>query len=183
MGVARAPIFIGFALLSACAGGGAEAEPARTSTRPPGPSGPSVAFVYATTTGDELSSATTRGRATAILFITTYDLSSQLLARRLDLVLRRHTPRANAAAIVLEPPKHAVMADAFRTSLKLSYPVAMGTDGNGSGGPFGLIDRVPTLVILDRSGGETFRHHGVITEHELEAALAVASKRGSAFAP
>ncbi len=152
-------------------------------SRPDHPRGTSgVQFVYASVDGDELSSATTRGRATAVLFVTTFDLASQLMARRLDGIVRRHTPRANAAAIVLEPPKYIVMARGFQSALQLSYPIAMADEWERRVTPFGHIDRVPTLVVLDRSGVETERFHGVVPEARVEAALASASKRGSPFA-
>ena len=137
---------------------------------------------YASVDGDELSSATTRGRATAVLFVTTFDLASQLMARRLDGIVRRHVPRANAAAIVLEPPKYIVMARGFQSALQLSYPVAMADEWERRVTPFGHIDRVPTLVVLDRSGVETERFHGVVPEAKVEAALTSASKRGSSLA-
>lgn len=176
---ARAQLLFLSAMMCACAGNGNGAPVAPASSS----GGPRVAFVYVTTDGEELSSQTTRGRATALLFLTTYDLASQLMARRLDAVLRRHVPRANGAAIVLEPPKHQVMAQAFRSALNLSYPVAMGEDGSGARGPVGEVERVPLLIVLDRSGVETFRHYGVLPEAEIHDALAAASRRGSPFGP
>jgi hypothetical protein len=144
------------------------------------PRGEAVEFAYGTTDGTELSSANTRGRATAILFVTTYDLASQLMAERLETAIRTHTPRANAGAVVLEAPKYAVMADAFRTTLGLSYPVAMADADTLSGvGPFGHLGRVPSLVVLDRDGREVFRHAGAVEPQVIERALALGSRRGS----
>jgi hypothetical protein len=164
-------------LLSACGGEPSGRPPALSADR-----SAAVSFVYTTTAGEELSSSTTRGRATAVLFVTTFDLASQIMARRLDGVLRSHKPRANGAAIVLEAPKYSVMADAFRSTLQLSYPVAMADEwGSQEPGPFGLVDRVPTLIILDSAGQETFRRFGVVTEPDIDQALAAAQQRG--FAP
>ena len=168
-----------FCVLALVAGCGGE-PPARAPEAQAG--GTPVGFVYTTTTGDELSTDTTRGRATALLFVTTFDLASQLMAKRLDTVLRRHKPRANGAAIVLEAPKYSVMADAFGSALGLSYPIAMADEwGSGQPGAFGLIYRVPTLVVVDAFGVETFRRFGVLSEADVEQALAAAQKRG--FAP
>ncbi|HMR80790.1 MAG TPA: hypothetical protein PKD61_37025 [Polyangiaceae bacterium] len=161
------------AAFAAC---GSESAP-RPKPQSPFASG-GVAFVYTAVDGSELSSATTRGRATAVLFLTTYDLASQLMARRLDGVVRRHVPRTNAAAVVLEPPKYVVMAQSFGSALNLSYPVAMADEWKDRHTPFGRIDRVPTVIILDRSGAETTRFIGVVSEAELESALTAASKRG-----
>jgi hypothetical protein len=109
---------------------------------------------------------------TALLFVTTFDLPSQVMARRLDEVVRRHRPRVNAGAIVLEAPDHAMLADVFRSTLGLGYPVALATTpGVQHDGPFGTIDRVPTLVVLDRYGRETLRRFGNLTEQELEEAF------------
>jgi hypothetical protein len=162
--------------LSACAGG---TEPVHAPENEA--HGDVIDFAYGTTEGGELSSATTRGRATAVLFVTTYDLASQLMAERLEAAVRTHTPRANAGVVVLEAPKYAVMAEAFRTTLGLTYPVAMAdADTLSGGGPFGHVGRVPSLVVLDYEGREVFRHSGAVEPKELERALALGSRRGSA---
>ena len=137
-----------------------------------------VTFLYGTPRGEEFGSATTRGRATAILFVTTYDFPSQIMARRLDAVVRRHRPRANAGAVVLEQPDHAPFAEVFRSTLDLGYPVAMTTtfDVQGSG-PFGIIDKIPTLVVLDREGREVARLFGNVDEEAIEEALSSAESR------
>jgi hypothetical protein len=110
--------------------------------------------------------------------VTTFDLPSQIMARRLDDVLRRHRPRANAGAIVLEAPDTAPLAEVFRSTLGLGYPVALAmTPGVQRDGPFGTIDRVPTLVVLDAQGREVTRKFGNLSEAELEEALSSAEHR------
>lgn len=178
------PYFRYFLLLLALVACACKPTPEPIDTPREDPGSLPVSFAYGTTEGQELSSATTRGRATAILFVTTYDLASQLVAQRLEQVLHAHVPRANAGAVVLEPPKYAELAAAYRASLALSYPVAM-ADGLtlSGGGPFGAITQVPTLVVLDRSGREVWRKAGVPETREIEQALALASRRGSARGP
>jgi len=127
--------------------------------------------LFGTPQGEEFGSATTRGRVTALLFVTTYDLPSQIMAKRLDVVVRQHRPRANAGAVVLEEPDHAPLADVFRTTLELGYPVAMTTELDGQQGAFGVIDAVPTLVVLDARGREIVRRIGNLSEEEIEEAL------------
>jgi hypothetical protein len=163
-------------LLLTCAG---EPAPVRG---PLGQRPDSFSFAFGTTDGGEFSSRKTRGRATLVLFVTTYDLPSQLMARRLDEIVRRFRPRANAAAVVLEPPKYAVLADAFRSTLTLSYPVAIADDETRERrGPFGRVDRVPTLVVLDRDGREVWRRSGIATPKEIENSLTRASGPSSFF--
>jgi hypothetical protein len=97
------------------------------------------------------------------------------MARRLDIVVRRHRPRANAGAVVLEAPDHAPLADVFRTTLELGYPVALAlTPGVQDDGAFGVIDRIPTFIVLDARGRERARRFGNLTEEEIEEALSSA---------
>lgn len=125
-----------------------------------------------------MSSETTRGRATALVFITTYDMVSQLVVKRVGEVLVRFTPRANAAAVVLEPPAYAELLPAYRETLGLPYPVVMADFATQQRqGPFGDIQNVPTVVVLDRSGREVWRHQGPIESRDIEAALERASRR------
>lgn len=127
----------------------------------------------------DVSSESTRGRATALLFITMFDIASQLYARRLGEVVTSFTPRANAAAVVIEPPLYAELLPAYRESMSLPYPIVMADYATQSGtGPFGDIAHVPTLVVLDRDGREAYRHQGPLERDEIESALRSASARG-----
>ncbi len=145
--------------------------PAQASSR-----GAPILFAYGTPSGETLSSESTRGRATAILFVTTFDLPSQLMAKRLDSVVRAHRPRANAGAVALEAPNDAPLVDVFKSSLGLSYPVALAnTTRFEAPSPFGRVDQVPTLVVLDRRGREVARAQGVVTEREIDEALTSAA--------
>ncbi len=158
-------------LLLACAG-----EP-RAAAAPVAPSHAPVHFAYGTPSGEMLTSGATRGRVTVLLFVATFDLSSQLMAKRLDDVIRRHRPRANAGAIALEAPIDAPLVEVFKTSLGLGYPVALtNTTGFERQGPFGTIDQVPTLIVLDARGREVARAQGVVSERDLDAALTNAER-------
>jgi hypothetical protein len=113
---------------------------------------------------------------TALLFVTTFDLPSQVMARRLDDVTRRHRPRTNVGAIVVEPPSAAPLVDVFRTTLGLRYEVALTGSGEERSGPFGRIDRVPTLIVLDREGRQVSRSHGVLDGPEIQELLRAAER-------
>ena len=159
--------FVGAVLLCACA-----SQSAGPATQGGAGRGEPIYFSYGTTEGTEFSSETTRGRATAILFVTTFDLASQAEARHLNDVLRTHRPRINAGVVVLEAPKYATFAEVFRTSLGLNYPVAIADAGTLLGeGPFGSVDRVPTLIVLDSYGREGSRLIGLRKPSEIESAL------------
>jgi hypothetical protein len=133
---------------------------------------PVIRFSYGTTQGGELGHAQTYGRSTVILFAATFDLASQVQAERLNALVHGYRPRVNVGAVMLEPPKYALLADAFRTSLHLDYPIALADEETRRGeGPFGRVDRVPTLVVLDASGREVWRKSGVVPVREIEQVL------------
>jgi hypothetical protein len=120
-----------------------------------------IEFRFPPTGNDVVSSETTRGRATALVFITTYDIASQVVVKRLGEVLVRFTPRANAAAVVLEPPAYVELLPAYRETLGLPYPVVMADFATQQQqGPFGDIHNVPTIVVLYRRGREVWRRQG-----------------------
>ena len=109
----------------------------------------------------------------AVLFVTTYDLASQVLAQRLEDVLGAHVPRANGLLVVLEASQYAQLAAAFRDSLGLTLPVAMADADTIEGkSSFGPVPRIPTLVVLDGEGREVWRHAGVVSHGDIEKSLA-----------
>src|SRR5262249_29481794 len=131
------------------------AKPARAPVRAGAPLGPIVDFRYESA-DDRLPPITAeslRGRATVIVFLATYDMASQAQARFLTMAVRHRRPRMNAAAVFLELPENRPLVAAFRDTLSLPYPVAMGDKEVVSGkGPFGDVHVVPSLVVLDAEG-------------------------------
>lgn len=171
--------YVGLAACASLLGCGASANTAPAAEPAPAAAdfGPAVAFRFKATDGSELTHATVRGRATAIVFITTYDTASQLQARHLEQLLHTQRPRINAVAIVLEADEYSVLADVFRQSLRLTYPVALADAATRAGhGPFGKIDRVPTTIVLDRSGRIRTRVPGVLSPEQLAPLLSDASE-------
>ena len=119
-----------------------------------------------------LDSDSLAARATIIAFLTTYDLASQAEARFVSHLWRTHTPRINAAVIVLEPIENRPLVEAFRDGLKLELPVAIGDAALiGGDGPFGDVHAVPSTIVLDSDNRLVWKHVGLIKEDELEHAL------------
>lgn len=113
-----------------------------------------------------------RGRFAVLLFITTFDSASQLMARQLNQILHTYSPRINAAAIVLEDPDYAPLAQVFRDSLDLDYPVALADAATLRGeSSFGLIRRVPTLVVLGPHAERVWEREGFVPPAVIEQAL------------
>jgi len=136
-----------------------------------------LSFVYRLVDGNGVVSARAlRGQPVLISFLATYDLASQAQARFLSGVFQRHSESMHAAAIVLERSDNQPLVLAFRDTLKLTYPVAMGDEVLiGGGGPFGDVHAVPSTVLLDREGRIVWKHIGLAREEDLEQALAGAS--------
>ena len=129
-------------------------------------------YVFGTTDGEEVSAEGMRGRVTALVFVTTFDLASQLAAKQLNQAVHTHRPRINAAAVVLEAPKYAPLAEVFRSSLQLSYPVAIADLGMlVRNSTLGEIHSVPTLIVFDPQGREVFRQYGAFSNEELDGWL------------
>ncbi len=125
-------------------------------------------FAFGVLDGSVVTSESTRGRVTALLFVTTYDLTSQLAARRLDAVFRSHQPRFNAACVAMEAAENSVLVQTFRDTLELGYPVAIADREELRGSAaFAAIDRVPVLILLDRRGRERQRVFGAFGEKQL----------------
>src|SRR5690606_39969338 len=130
--------------------------------------GAPVSYAWGTTDGRVVSSEELRGRATVLLFVTTFDLASQAQAKYLEDLYRTHKPRINAVAVVMEPPKYAPLASSFAEVLGLSYPVALADDATRTGqGPFGAVTSVPSRVVLDRESRLSFAHAGVVGVDQL----------------
>lgn len=136
------------------------------------PTGKRVDFAFEDLDGQPVSSETVKGRVTVIALIATYDVASQASARWLGEIVKDHVPRINGVGIDLELPENKPLASAFAGALHLPYPLCMADDVTIRGeGAFAGLGQVPSLVILDKTGVERFRHVGLLKKEELEAAV------------
>lgn len=159
------------ALGVACSG------PTASSTAAPVSRGEPLAYAFGTTDGAVVTSETTRGRVTVLLFLTTFDLASQAQAKHLEQLYRRHAPRFNALGVVMEPPRNAELARSFGEVLGLSYPIALADAATLSGdGPFGAVTSVPSWLILDREARAVFAKAGALAPSALEKAVSAAER-------
>ena len=140
--------------------------------------GEPLQFTFGTIVGGEVSSDTTRGRTTALLFVTTYDLPSQAEAQLLRDVLSTHKPVANAAIVMMEPPQAAALAQVWADSIGLKWPVAMASPSLMAGeSQLGRINGVPTLIVLDRRGRLITKNEGALGRDAIRECLKRADAR------
>jgi hypothetical protein len=140
--------------------------------------GEPVQFTFGTIAGGEVSSDTTRGRTTALLFVTTYDLPSQAEAQLLREVLSTHKPVANAAIVMMEPPHAAGLAQVWADAIALKWPIAMASPSLMAGeSQLGRINGVPTLIVLDRRGRLISKNEGALGRDAIRECLRRADAR------
>ena len=134
--------------------------------------GEPLQFTFGTITGGEVSHDTTRGRTTALLFVTTYDLPSQAEAQLLRDVLSNHKPVANAAIVMMEAPQAAALAQVWADSIALKWPIAMASPTLMAGeSQLGRISGVPTLIVLDRRGRLIAKSEGALGRDAIRECL------------
>jgi hypothetical protein len=139
--------------------------------------GKPLSFDYVAVDGSRVTGDSTRGRVTVAVFMTTYDLRSQIIVRELAELMHTKTPRFNTFGVVLEPPKNAPLVDAFAQTMELPFPLALSPSPEAfDEGQFGKVDAVPTVVVLDRSGVQRFRRSGAMTTVELDAAISLSNR-------
>jgi len=134
-------------------------------------------YSFAGIEGEVVSTNSNLGRVTVLLFVTTFDVSSQAQAKRLEDLYRTHVPRLNAVAIVVEAPRHVELARSFRDVLDLHFPVAMTEQRTLSRHPvLSGLPSIPAWVFLDRRGNLTGSAWGARTPQELDEAVARAEE-------
>lgn len=140
--------------------------------------GEPVQFTFGTIEGGEVSSDTTRGRTTVLLFVTSYDLPSQAQAQLLREVLSTHKPVANAAIVMMEPPQSAGLARVWAEAIDLKWPIAMASHSLLAGeSSLGQITGVPTLIVLDRRGRLIAKSEGALGREAMRECLTRADAR------
>lgn len=150
-----------------------EVPPLAVTTELPKKSAIERNFAFLTLDGQAATSTGYRGRMTLIGFAATFDIGSQAQARFINEVVIKHTPRINALLLVLEPPEHRPMVEAFASSLNLRYDVVHADAATTSrDGPFPGHNFVPSVILLDRDGREVWKNLGLIEAGPLREAIA-----------
>lgn len=127
-----------------------------------------LSYAFAGVDGEVIDSSRHQGRVTVLLFVTTFDLASQVQSKRLQDLFRTHAPRINAAAVVLEAPKYVDLAREYRDQLGLTYDMAIVDKAElGRHEVLSRVRTVPTWIILDRNSGIVFVGTGALTPERL----------------
>jgi hypothetical protein len=112
-----------------------------------------------------------RGKPTVIAFITTDNLGSQAQVNYLVAMAKNDQDEVNYVLVAMHPRKDRELVELYRSTLGVSFPVALADDVSMSGaGPF-PVEHVPTLVVLDREGRLVWRETGLAKPADIRAHL------------
>jgi hypothetical protein len=131
-----------------------------------------VDFVFDSLDARPVSAAATRGTPTVLAFVTTWDLTSQAQVDFLVPMSAHDGDKVTYALVALQEPQDRELVEAYKTTLKVTFPVALADRATiAGGGPFGDVHAVPTLVVLDRRGRIVWRQVGLARSDDIRAAL------------
>jgi hypothetical protein len=136
----------------------------------PGPalSDKPVTFGFDSLDDRPVTSEVMRGKPTVIALVTTGDILGQAQVDYLVAMAKNDGDKVNYALVALHPRKEIVLVEAYVSTLKVEFPVALGdASAMTSSGPFGEIPAVPTVIVLDREGRIVWKHTGLAKSDEL----------------
>jgi hypothetical protein len=119
-----------------------------------------------------VSSEASRGRVAVIVFVTTGNIASQAQVNYLAAMAKHDGEKVYYAMVVLEPKENREIVEIYRTNLHVPFPVALADPETMAGqGPFGGLDAVPVIVVLDREGRPVWRKPGLTKAEEIRSAM------------
>ncbi|GAG40947.1 unnamed protein product, partial [marine sediment metagenome] len=118
-------------LLGGCGGGGASSEPSlvgvssQSETAVP-LSDKATSYAFDALDEREVSSESMRGKPSVIVFVATGDLAGQAQLSYIVHMAKNDGERVNYAVVALHPRKEIVLVEAYRKTLGVEFPVALG---------------------------------------------------------
>jgi thiol-disulfide isomerase/thioredoxin len=141
------------------------------SVRPDGASRP-VEFSFDSLDDRPVNSAVIVGKPTVLVFMTTWDLSSQAQIDFLVPMSKKDGGQVNYVMVALQEAKDRELVEVFTHGLGVTFLAALADkDVVDGGGPFGPVRAVPTMVILDRAARMVWRHVGLAKPEEIREGL------------
>jgi hypothetical protein len=135
--------------------GASNASNARAQTEAP------RAWAYESLDSRPVTAEGTRGKPTVLAFVTTDNLASQAQVSFLVAMAKNDHDRVNYALVAMHTRKDREIVELYRTTLAVTFPVALVDDASISGGGPFPVEAVPTVVVLDREGRLVWRTTGL----------------------
>ena len=118
-------------------------------------------WAYESLDARAVSAEGTRGKPTVLAFVTTDNLGSQAQVNFLVAMAKHDADRVNYALVAMHTRKDREIVELYRSTLAVTFPVALADDASISGGGPFPIEAVPTVVVLDREGKLVWRTTGL----------------------
>jgi hypothetical protein len=119
-----------------------------------------------------VNSVSILGKPTVMVFMTTWDLSSQAQIDFLVPMSKKDGAQVNYVMVALQETKDRELVEVFAQGLGVTFLGALAdAEIIEGGGPFGPVRAVPTMVILDRSARMVWRHVGLAKPEEIREGL------------
>ena len=145
-------------------------DPIPAQTLPPAPP---PTYAFDSLDRRSVSSEAFRGKPTVMTFVTTYDMLSQGQVDFLLAMAKHDADRVNYVMVALQNGEERELVETYRDTLGVTFPVALGDAATIAGkGPLGDVHQVPTTLVFDAEGHETWRKTGIARSEELRAAIA-----------
>jgi len=149
------------------------AAPVGTSSVPmTGAEGTPADFDFDSLDGRPVSSVATRGKVTVLAFVTTWDVASQGQVDFLVAMAKNDGERVFYGLVAMQDRKDRELIEVYKSNLGVTFPVALASPELMHGaGPFGSMQVVPTVIVLDRQGRVVWRSVGMTKSDEIRRAM------------
>lgn len=132
-------------------------------------------FVFDSLDERPVSREALRGKPAVLLFLTTWDLSSQAQVAVLVKMAERDGPKVSYAIVALHERHERELVEAYAHTLKVTFPVALGDSESRAGrGPLGDVHMIPTTIVIDAEGRLVKKHVGFQRADVLRASVEAA---------
>ncbi|MEO8800735.1 MAG: TlpA disulfide reductase family protein [Polyangiaceae bacterium] len=171
MGAATVRVALLSLMVAGCGGGQSANEPPPGVSVVPDSRAP-IQFQFDSLDNRPVDSASTRGAPTVIAFIATWDLLSQAQVDFLVSMNKNDQGRVHYLLVALQEPKDRELVEVYVEHLGVEFPCALADPGTiAGGGPFGDVQNVPSVVVLDREGKLVWLHPGLARSSEIRSAM------------
>jgi hypothetical protein len=127
-----------------------------------------AAFAFDSLDERPVTSDAARGKIGVLVFVTTWDLTSQAQVNYLNAMVKNDGDKVFYAVVAVQEGSSKNLVAAYARSLSVTCPVAVVDPVTlNARAPFGEIRQVPTVVVLDRAGKIAWMRTGLAKAEEV----------------
>lgn len=138
---------------------------------------PVAPFVFDSLDARPVARDTLRGKPAVLVFVTTWDITSQAQVGYLVRMAERDGDAVTYALVALHERHERELVEAYARTLKVTFPVALGDPESRVGrGPLGDVHLIPTTLVLDAEGRLVKKHVGLTKSDVLRPSVELAKR-------